>query len=185
MRRRDFIAGLGSTAAWAWAAQAQQPTMPVIGFLGTERPGATGPLRPLDVAFRQGLFEAGYVEGANVDIAYRYAEAQYDRLTALAVELVRREVAVIFAIGEPASALAAKAVTTTIPIVFVTDADPVELRIVGSLGHPGGNVPGVTFLTTELTAKRLEPFVSDAIAVPDNKHPDHKFWIDGGKPMSL
>jgi putative tryptophan/tyrosine transport system substrate-binding protein len=130
--------------------------MPVIGVLDTERPGATGALKPLDVAFRQGLFEAGYVEGANVEITYRYAEDQDDRLAALTVELLRRQVAAIFAIGKPASALAAKAVTTTIPIVFVTDADPVELGLVGSLSHPSGNVTGVTFLTTELTAKRLE-----------------------------
>jgi putative tryptophan/tyrosine transport system substrate-binding protein len=156
MRRRDFIAGLGSTAAWSRAAWSQQSAMPVIGVLDTERPGATGALKPLDVAFRQGLFEAGYVEGANVEITYRYAEDQYDRLAALAVELLRRQVAAIFAIGKPASALAAKAVTTTIPIVFVTDADPVELGLVGSLSHPSGNVTGVTFLTTELTAKRLE-----------------------------
>jgi putative ABC transport system substrate-binding protein len=156
MRRRDFIAGLGSTVAWVRAARAQQPTMPVIGFLDTERSNATGPLKPLDLAFREGLFEAGFVEGANVDIAYRYAETHYDRLPALATELVRRGVAVIFASGKPAGALAAKAVTTTIPIVFVTDADPVELGLVGSLNRPGGNVTGVTFLTTGLTAKRLE-----------------------------
>ena len=103
-----------------------------------------------------GLLEAGYVEGANVEITYRYAEAQYDRLTALAAELVRRGAAVIFATGKRASALAAKAVTTTIPIVFVTDADPVELGVVGSLNRPGANDTGVTFLTTELTPKRLE-----------------------------
>jgi putative tryptophan/tyrosine transport system substrate-binding protein len=167
MRRRDFIAGLGSTAAWSRVAWSQQSTMPVIGVLDTERPGATAALRPLDVAFRQGLFEAGYVEGGNVEITYRYAEAQYDRLTALAVELVRREVAVIFAIGKPASALAAKAVTTTIPIVFVTDADPVELGLVGSLGHPGGNVTGVTFLTTELTTKRLE-LIHEAVSTVES-----------------
>jgi putative tryptophan/tyrosine transport system substrate-binding protein len=156
MRRRDFIVGLGSTVAWVGAARAQQPTMPVIGVLDTERPSATGPLKPLDLAFREGLFEAGYVEGANVDVAYRHAEAQYDRLPALAAELVRRGVAVILASGKPAAALAAKAVTTTIPIVFVSDSDPVELGLVGSLNRPGGNVTGVTFLTTGLTAKRLE-----------------------------
>jgi putative tryptophan/tyrosine transport system substrate-binding protein len=113
----------------------------VIGVLDTEKPGATRALKPLDVAFRQGLFEAGYVEGANVEITYRYAEDQYDRLAAFAVELLRRQVAPIFAIGKPASAFAAKAVTTTIPIVFVTDADPVELGLVGSLSHPSGTHP--------------------------------------------
>jgi putative tryptophan/tyrosine transport system substrate-binding protein len=156
MRRRDFIAGLGSTATWSLAAWSQQRTMPVIGFLDSDGPGATGPLEPLDIAFRQGLGESGYVEGANVEIAYRYAETHYDRLSALAAELVRRGVAVIFATGKPASALAAKAVTAAIPIVFVNDADPVELGLVGSLGRPGANITGVTFLTTELTAKRLE-----------------------------
>jgi putative ABC transport system substrate-binding protein len=130
--------------------------MPVIGFLETERPNLTRPLRPLDVAFRQGLFELGFVEGENVEIAYRYAEGQHDRLPALAAELVRRGVAVIFAAGKPASALAAKAATTTIPIVFLTDAEPRELGLVGSLSRPGGNITGVTYVTTGLNAKRLE-----------------------------
>jgi putative ABC transport system substrate-binding protein len=130
--------------------------MPVIGFLDSDRPGATAHLEPLDLAFRQGLLESGYVEGANVEITYRYAETHYDRLPALAAELAQRGVAVIIAIGKPASALAAKAVTTVIPIIFVTDADPVELGLLGSLSHPGANITGVTFLTTELTARRLE-----------------------------
>jgi putative ABC transport system substrate-binding protein len=138
------------------AARAQPPTMPVIGFLQTEMPNLTRPLQPLDVAFRQGLLEAGYVEGANVDMAYRYAETHYDQLPAMAAELVGRGVAVILVSGKPAGALAAKAATTTIPIVFVTDADPVELGLVGSLNRPGGNVTGVTYLTTGLNAKRLE-----------------------------
>ena len=130
--------------------------MPVIGFLDSDRPAATAHLEPLDVAFRQGLLAAGYEEGANVEITYRYAEAHYDRLPALAAELVQRGAAVILATGKPASALAAKAATTAIPIVFVTDADPVELGLVGNLSNPDANITGVTFLTTELTAKRLE-----------------------------
>jgi putative ABC transport system substrate-binding protein len=113
-------------------------------------------LKPYDVAFRAGLAHGGYMDGANVEIAYRYAENQADRLPALAAELVSRGVAVIFAAGKPASALTAKAATTTIPIVFVTEADPVELGLVESLSRPGGNVTGVTFLTTGLNAKCLE-----------------------------
>jgi putative ABC transport system substrate-binding protein len=130
--------------------------MPVIGFLDSDRPGATAHLEPLDVAFREGLLQSGYEEGANVEITYRYAEAHYDRLPALAAELVQRGAAVILAAGKPASGLAAKAATTAIPIVFVTDADPVELGLVGNLSNPDANITGVTFLTTELTAKRLE-----------------------------
>ena len=166
MRRRDFMAGLGSTAAWSRVAWSQQLTMPVIGFLDTGRPGATAHLQPLDDAFRAGLSEEGYFEGANVEITYRYAENQNDRLPELAVELVRRGVAVIFATGKPASVLAAKAATKTIPIVFVTDADPVELGLVESLSHPGGNATGVTFLTAELNAKRLE-LLHDAVPKAD------------------
>jgi putative tryptophan/tyrosine transport system substrate-binding protein len=151
MRRREFMAGLGGTAAWS-----QQLTMPIIGFLDSDRPGATAHLQPLDDAFRAGLSEEGYFEGANFEITYRYAEGQDDRLPELAAELVRRGVAVIFATGKPASVLAAKAATTAIPIVFVTDADPVELGLASSLSHPEGNVTGVTFPTTKLNAKRLE-----------------------------
>lgn len=156
MRRRDFMVGLGSTAAWSRVAWSQQMTMPVIGFLDTDRPGATARSQPLDDAFRAGLSEEGYFEGANVEITYRYAENQDDRLPELAAELVRRGVGVIFATGKPAGVLAAKAATTTIPIVFVTDADPVELGLVENLGQPGGNATGVTFLTAELNTKRLE-----------------------------
>jgi putative ABC transport system substrate-binding protein len=130
--------------------------MPVIGFLDTGRPGATARLQPLDDAFRAALFEQGYVQGANIEVTHRYAENEDNRLPELAAELVRRGVAVIFAMGKPASVLAAKAATTTIPIVFATDADPVEFGLVESLSHPGGNATGVTFLTAELTAKRLE-----------------------------
>ena len=136
------MAGLGSAAAWSRVAWSQQLTMPVVGFLATGRPGATERLQPLDDAFRAALFEEGYVQGANVEVTYRYAENEDNRLPELAAELVRRGVAVIFATGKPASVLAAKAATTTVPIVFATDADPVELGLVESLSRPGGNATG-------------------------------------------
>jgi putative tryptophan/tyrosine transport system substrate-binding protein len=152
MRRRDFIAGLGSAVAWPLAASAQQ-TGPVIGFLS----GATERTAPhLTAAFRRGIGEQGYVEERNVKVLYRWAEYQYDRLPALAADLVLRQVAVIVATGGITSALAAKSATAAIPIVFQLGADPVEFGLVASLGHPGGNVTGMSFLTTALVAKRLE-----------------------------
>jgi putative tryptophan/tyrosine transport system substrate-binding protein len=154
MRRREFITLLGGVAAaWPLAPRAQQTEIPVVGFLNSASPEpSTHDVR----AFRLGLNETGYVEHQNVAIEYRWADNQYDRLTALAAELVRRRVSVITAGSNSVAALAAKAATTTIPIVFLTGADPVGVGLVDSLNRPGGNLTGVTTLNVEITPKRLE-----------------------------
>jgi putative tryptophan/tyrosine transport system substrate-binding protein len=152
MRRREFIALVGSAAAWPLAALAQQPGMPVIGFLHSASPE---PYVPQVNGFRQSLKEAGYVEGQNVAIEYRWAENQIARLPTLATELANRRVSVIVAGGSPVAALAAKSATTTIPIVFMNAADPVGIGLVASFNRPGGNVTGATLLSTELLGKRL------------------------------
>ena len=158
--RREFIALLGGAVTWPIEGRAQQP-MPVIGSLQT---GSSGASAHLEAAFHRGLEDAGFVEGRNVGIVYRYADGQYDRLPALAAELVRRQVTLIGAFGPPA-AHAAKAATATIPIVF-TGSDPVKDGLVASLNRPGGNVSGVNLQTADLESKRLQ-LLSELVTTPD------------------
>jgi ABC-type uncharacterized transport system substrate-binding protein len=153
LHRREFIALLGAAVAWPLATQAQQPAIPVVGFLDSRsQDTAVDRLN----ALRRALKETGYVEGENVTIVYRWAEGRYDRLPELAADLVRRRVSVIAALGGVPSVMAAKAATTTIPVVFLVSEDPVSLGLVASLARPGGNLTGVNFFNAELTAKRLE-----------------------------
>jgi len=154
MRRRDFIQGIAVSSAWPLVARAQQPAMPVVGVLSAEWPNAVTADRLR--AFREGLNDTGYVEGRNVTIEYRWAEGRNDRLPALADELVRLPVNVIVCAGSTQASIAAKAASTTVPIVFYVGTDPVSMGLVPSLNRPGSNITGVTNLNAELAAKRLE-----------------------------
>src|SRR5262245_11378694 len=153
MRRRDFIAGLAGSVAWPLAARAQQPGIPLVGYLS----GASAAQFPhLVAAFRRGLNEAGYVEGRNVQVEYRWADGQYGRVPAQAADLLKRGAAVLVATQGTPTAQAAKAATATVPIVFAIGGDPVMFGLVESLNRPGGNVTGVTLIGQETVTKRLE-----------------------------
>jgi putative ABC transport system substrate-binding protein len=153
MKRRDFITLVGGAAAWPLMARAQQPTLPVIGFLNSGSAGSSTDVRT--IGFNQGLNEAGFVDGRNVTIQYRFAEGHYDRLPAMVVDFANRKVAVLAATGGVQTALAAKPASATIPVVFANGSDPVQFGLVESLNRPGGNMAGVSFFTSTLEAKRL------------------------------
>jgi putative tryptophan/tyrosine transport system substrate-binding protein len=159
MRRREFIAGLGGAAAWPVVALAQQPAMPVIGFLGAGSGDTTTLLEP----FHQGLKESGFVEGQNVNIEYRFAEGRYERLPTMAADLVNRRVAVIAAMGGSRPAVAAKAATATIPIVFQGGGDPIRLGLVASLNRPGGNVTGAMNLSGGITDAKAVQYLRELV----------------------
>jgi ABC-type uncharacterized transport system substrate-binding protein len=181
MRRRAFIVGLGTATAWSVMARAQQ-RIPVVGYLSSTSPL---PFAQSVAAFKAGLNEAGFSEGKNVAIEYLWAEDHYERLPALASELVHRQVAVIVASGGPVAALAAKATTTTVPIVFTAVSDPVRTGLVASLNRPGGNVTGIAALTIELDAKRLEllreiaPAAHEVAVLVNPNRPDIDAQLDG------
>jgi putative ABC transport system substrate-binding protein len=153
VKRREFIAALGGAAAWPLAARAQQSATPVVGFLGM---GAPGPFAEVTNAFKESLREAGYISGKNINIEFRWAAGQYEQLPRLATDLVQHSAAVIVVAGGAISVLAVKATTSTVPIVFVTGADPVKDGLVAGLNRPGGNVTGASLFVAELVAKRLE-----------------------------
>ncbi len=191
MKRREFITLLGGAAAtWPLGARAQQSVMRVVGFLSSRSPGESA---SVVAAFRQGLKEAGSIEGQNVAIEFRWAEGQYDRLPALATELVGRQVAVIAAVGDVVSALAAKGAAPTIPIVFVIGGDPVRFGLVTSINRPGGNITGVSLISPAIGSKRLEllhKLVPNAAVIgllmyPDSPHaePERKDVEEAGRAI--
>jgi len=190
--RRAFIAGLGGAAAWPLVARAQQPATAIVGFLISA--SAQGYARPV-ADIRDGLKDAGYVEGRNLAIEYRWADYQYDRLPALATDLVERQVAVILTTGSVVSAIAAKLATTTIPIVFANGSDPVKFGLVASLSRPGGNITGVSFYNSALGPKRIELLreiipnttVVAVLANPNNPNaePDTKEMRDAGQRIGV
>src|SRR5262245_8407817 len=188
--RRHFIVVLAGSTVSPFTARAQQPVMPVVGFLSSRSPNES---ESAVAAFRQSVSEAGYIEGKNLAIAFRWAEGQYDRLPALAADLVRRQVAAIFATGGNPPAFAAKAATATIPIVFLVGSDPVEFGLVASLNHPGGNITGVTLFTSLLVAKRLELLhelvpTATKIAIlvnPNNSNTEHDTEVTQTAARSL
>jgi putative ABC transport system substrate-binding protein len=185
MRRREFVGCLGGAAVtWPFAAYAQQQALPVIGYLGLTSPEA---FAGLTAAFRRGLGETEFVEGQNVEIKYRWAHGRFDQLPALAADLVAQQASVIAALGTPASATAAKAATSTIPIIFVTGGDPVDLGLVKSLNRPAGNATGVYMLTVALEPKRLElihELVPDAAVIGIIADPNSPDTVEQMKSLS-
>ena len=193
MKRREFITLFGGAAAWPFVAHAQQPILPVVGYLSTGSPEADA--TPFLAAFRKGLGEMSFVEGKNVVIEYRWANFRYERLSAMAADLAQRSVAVIAAIGGTPTGLAAKAATSTVPIVFYLGIDPVKFGLVASLNHPGGNVTGIAALQAELVAKRIEflhelvprATVAALLANPDNPYtePEARAVQDAAHSLGL